>query len=87
MSDIPAYREEMRVEKRNGSIDLMKFVYAWFIVYYHFYFADHAHFISGRYAVEFFLLAAGAHCCYNPSEPPYGGPPPLTQGRLTSEEP
>ncbi len=51
----------MGVEKRNGSIDVMKFVYAWFVTYYHFYFDTHAHFISGRYAVEFFLLAAGSY--------------------------
>lgn len=76
MSNIPVDREEMPVEKRtrNGSIDLMKFVYAWFIVYYHLYFATHAHFISGRYAVEFFLLAAGAYF-FRAMESSEGEPP------------
>lgn len=45
-------------EQRNLSIDLMKFLYSLVIMFYHFY-SDRSHFISGRYAVEFFLVVAG----------------------------
>ena len=41
------------------TVDLGKFVYCWFIVYFHFYLKDPARFGGGKYAVEFFVLAAG----------------------------
>ncbi len=45
--------------RRNVMIDLGKFVYIWVIVFYHIYRDTESHFISGRFGVEFFLLAAG----------------------------
>lgn len=51
--------EHPQCEQRNLNIDLMKFLYSWFIVFYHFYSSTSSHFISGRYAVEFYLLTAG----------------------------
>lgn len=48
-----------RSTQRNLSIDLMKFLYAWCVIFYHYYSSTHLHFKNGRYAVEFFLLAAG----------------------------
>lgn len=44
---------------RNVMIDIWKFVYAWFIVFYHIYKSTGLHFAGGYYAVEFYLLAAG----------------------------
>ena len=49
----------MRKEK-NNAIYFWKFVYAFFVMYYHFYEATEEHFLSGRYGVEFYLLTAGA---------------------------
>lgn len=40
-------------------IDIWKFVYAWFIVFYHIYKSTGQHFAGGFYGVEFYLLAAG----------------------------
>lgn len=51
--------EYERSKQRNLNIDLMKFLYSWIIVFYHFYSSTKLHFVSGRYAVEFYLLAAG----------------------------
>lgn len=48
-----------KARQRNVTIDLFKFVYSLFIVYYHFYSSDYAHFQGGKYAVEFYMLAAG----------------------------
>lgn len=45
--------------QRNVMIDLWKFVYAWFIVFYHFYSGIGDYFHSGYYCVDFFLIAAG----------------------------
>lgn len=39
--------------------DLWKFVYSWFIVYFHFYLSTSLHFPGGKFGVEFFLLVAG----------------------------
>lgn len=44
---------------RNTNIDFLKFLYSLAIVFYHFYSETSLHFISGRYAVEFFLITAG----------------------------
>lgn len=51
--------ERSNLRPRNVTIDLWKFVYAWFVVFYHIYKATGSHFISGRFGVEFFLLTAG----------------------------
>lgn len=51
--------ERERNKQRNLNIDLMKFLYSWCIVFYHFYSSTGLHFVSGYYAVEFYLLAAG----------------------------
>lgn len=41
------------------SADLWKFIYSWFVVYFHFYISTSRHFPGGKFGVEFFLLAAG----------------------------
>lgn len=41
------------------TVDLGKFVYCWFIVFYHFYLNTADTFPGGKYGVEFYLLAAG----------------------------
>ena len=46
------------MKKRNCTIDLMKFVMALMIAFFHFYMATGKHFIGGSFAVEIFLLAA-----------------------------
>lgn len=51
--------ESKNADQRNVMIDLGKFVYSLVIVFYHIYRSTGAHFVSGRYGVEFFLLAAG----------------------------
>ena len=43
---------------RNYSIDLLKFLFSWVIVFFHFYGDTHKHFIGGWFAVEFFLITA-----------------------------
>ena len=55
----------MKAQHRNLEIDLLKFLYSWVIVFYHF-FQDSVgsegprYFIGGYYGVEFYLLTAGA---------------------------
>lgn len=55
----------MKAQHRNLEIDLLKFLYSWVIVFYHF-FQEGAgsegprYFIGGYYGVEFYLLTAGA---------------------------
>lgn len=44
---------------KNSAIYFWKFLYCFFILFYHFYFQTKEHFISGRYGVEFYLLVAG----------------------------
>lgn len=51
--------ERIVAKERNLNIDLMKFLYSWCIVFYHFYSSTKLHFMGGFYAVEFYLLAAG----------------------------
>lgn len=51
--------EQPAPRQRNVTIDIWKFVYAWFIVFYHIYKSTGLHFAGGYYGVEFYLLAAG----------------------------
>ena len=52
-------KELRRPGARNPNIELMRFVYIWCIVLYHFYRETEAHFPGGYYGVNYFLLAAG----------------------------
>lgn len=45
--------------RRNPAIDLWKFIYCWFIVFYHICRALDGQLSAGRFGVEFFLLTAG----------------------------
>lgn len=51
--------EALSRPQRNVMIDLGRFTYCWVVVFYHIYNGTGAHFISGRFGVEFFLLVAG----------------------------
>lgn len=55
----------MKAQHRNLEIDLLKFLYSWVIVFYHFFQEGVGSegprcFIGGYYGVEFYLLTAGA---------------------------
>lgn len=67
--------ELTKAEQRNVTIDLWKFIYCWFIVFFHFYNDPRIHFIGGRYSVDFFLLTAGLFFFQglekNPDMPPH----------------
>ena len=43
----------------NNAIYFWKFLYSFIIVYFHFFQQTKAHFLSGRYGVDFYLLVAG----------------------------
>ena len=43
----------------NNDIALFKFIYCWYIVFYHFFQAEDGLFIGGYYGVEFYVLVAG----------------------------
>lgn len=47
------------MKEKNSAIYFWKFIYAFFIMYFHFYSQTKEHFLSGRYGVEFYLLVAG----------------------------
>lgn len=44
---------------RNFGLDFFKFAYSWLVVLFHFYSETSEHFISGRFAVDFFLIVSG----------------------------
>lgn len=47
------------LKEKNSAIYFWKFLYSFFIMYYHFYSQTKEHFLSGRFGVEFYLLVAG----------------------------
>lgn len=51
--------QTVQKSQRNLNIDLLKFVYAWMLVFYHFYSETSLHVKQGRMAVEYFLIVAG----------------------------
>ena len=46
------------MRSRNCTIDCLKFLFSWVVVFLHFYQATHKHFIGGYITVEYFLLTA-----------------------------
>ena len=53
-------RDDIKIHKeRNGFIDLMRLVFAMFVMMYHFHASDSGHFIRGSYGVEFFVILSG----------------------------
>lgn len=49
----------MRIEERNGAIDICRFIYCLIIVGFHFYEETYEHFAMGYTGVEFFAIVSG----------------------------